>query len=295
MLVAPVFLLSVDRVFAAQYLNCPSEPVFNSGDSTVLMCDDFEADGKWYVAKGAGSRNVAGNDGWEGEFFAPLDPQGYGRCGSLGAVGTTCTATTGQRTGARAEGMHWFGPAENRYDEIYHRFYTKFLPGYVFGHEKLVFYQHDESTNGQVGLLQTPFAQNTFDFATQPPDSKRYPQNQGNDLRFTPGKWYYIEVHIKLDAPKGSGTGIIQVWADDCGTSGLGCTGPGTLRLSYSGLNIRPSASLGLGVIWQENWGANANGTWVSVGEVYNDQVIVRKQRIGPMGVIQPPFNLKVQ
>jgi hypothetical protein len=126
MLVAPVFLLSVDRVFAAQYLNCPSEPAFNSGDSTVLMCDDFE-DGTWYVSKGAGSRKDPNNDGWEGEFFAPLDPQGYGRCGSsLGAAGTNCTATTGQRTGAMAEAIHFFAPNETRYDEIYHRFYTKF-------------------------------------------------------------------------------------------------------------------------------------------------------------------------
>jgi hypothetical protein len=292
MLVAAVFLLSVDRVFAAQYLNCPSEPVFNSGDSTILMCDDFE-DGTWYVNNsGQGGRKDPLNDGWDGEFFAPLDPQGYGRCGSLGAVGTNCTSTSGFRSGARAEGIHFFAPNETRYNEIYHRFYTKFLPGYKFGMEKLVFYQHDENTDGQVGLLQTPFGNNYFSFFSMVANVY-YDQNQGNLLRFTPGNWYYIEARVKLDTPKGSGTGVVQVWADDCGTSGLGCTGPGTLRLSYSGLNIRPSDSQGLGVIWQENWSPSSGMT--ASGEVYNDQVIVRTQRIGPMGVMQPPSNLKAQ
>ena len=59
---------------------------------------------------------------------------------------------------------------------------------------------------------------------------------------------------IKLDTPKGSGNGIVQVWADNCGVNGLGCTGPGTLRLSHTGLNIRRSNSRNLGAIHHEFW-----------------------------------------
>jgi len=299
MLVAPLLLLSVGHAFAAQYLNS-SEPICNGSDPTVLMCDDFE-DGTWYVtnANTLLGKNNPVNDGWAGTIFADNDGGlGFARCGTgtpLGAAGTNCTATTGVRTGARAEAWHWFAPAETQYNEIYHRFYTKFLPGYQFGHEKLVFYQVNETTLGQVGILMTPFGANTFDFQTQAPDNNRYGQNQGNNLSFIPGRWYYVEVRVKLDTPQGNNTGVVQVWADDCGTSGLGCTGPGTLRLSVTGMNIRPSNNNSLGVIWQENWGANTGGNAVSAGEVYNDQVVVRTTRIGPMGVMQPPSNLRVQ
>jgi len=295
-----LLFLAVDQALAAQYLNS-SEPICSASDPTILLCDDFE-DGTWYVtdANTSGGRTNPINDGWAGHIYADDDNgNGHARCGSLGAGGTNCTATSGQRTGARYEAVHWFATAENQYNEIYHRFYTKFLPGYKFGHEKLVFYQADETTTGQVGILMTPFGSSTFDVQTQLPDDSRYRQNQGNDLSFTPGRWYYVEVRIKLDTPKGSGTGVIQVWADDCGTNGVGCTGPGTLRLSVTGRNIRPSNSNGLGTIWQENWGANTGGNAVSAGEVYNDQVIVRTTRIGPMsvsgGAIQAPNNLQVQ
>lgn len=283
MLIVPAFVLSANQVFAEQYFNCAATESSINSNSNTLMCDDFE-DGSWYVtnADTSGGKTNLANDGWAGNVFAPTDSQGYGRCGSIGAVGTNCTATSGNRSGSKAEGWHWFAPSADDVDELYHRFYTQFRPGYTFGHEKLAFYQYNETTTGQVGILMTPFGSGTFDFQTQLPDDSRYPQNQGNNLTFIPGRWYYVEVRVKLDAPKGSGNGVIQVWADDCGTNGLGCTGPGTLRLSYTGRNIRPSSSLGLGVIWQENW--SNSSTMTASGEVYNDQVVVSKARIGPMG-----------
>lgn len=278
-LVAPFLFLSVDQVFADQYFNCSStEPTINSNPNT-LMCDDFE-DGNWYVtnADTSGGKTNPVNDGWGGHIFAPDDAQGYGRCGSLGAGGTNCTATSGNRSGSLAEGFHWFAPSETIYDEIYHRWYIKFSPGYTFGHEKLVFYQDSDSSPTQVAVIMTPFGSQTFDYTVMLPDI-RAGQNQGNNLNFTPGHWYYIEVHIRLDNPMGAGNGLIETWADDCGTNGQGCTGPGTKRQVYTG-NIRPSANKGIGVIWQENW--SNSSTFTSVGEVYNDQVVVSKARIGP-------------
>lgn len=275
MLITFLLVLSVDQVFADQYFNCGgTEPTINSNANT-LMCDDFE-DGNWYVTNSdtSGGRTNTGNDGWAGTIFAPTDSQGYGRCGSRGAVGTNCTSTSGLRTGALAQGWHWFAPSETKYNEIYHRWYVRFSPGYVFDHEKLVFYQHDE-TSGQVTVIMTPFSSNTFDQQVSLPDI-RSGQNQGNNLYFTSGRWYYMEVHIRLDNPMGAGNGLIETWADDCGTSGQDCTGPGTLRQVYTG-NIRKGSTLGLGVIHQENWCNNCSG------EVYNDQVVVSRARIGPM------------
>ncbi|MDO8742198.1 MAG: LamG-like jellyroll fold domain-containing protein, partial [bacterium] len=279
---------SVPVSSAGQYFNS-SEPMCNGTDPSVLFCDDFE-DGDWYVTNelnGGGGRFNPINDGWLGNTFAPLDSQGYGRCGLLGSAGTNCTSTSGNRSGALAEGFHYFAPSETVYDEIYHRFYVKFSPGYKFGHEKLVFYQQSDSggSTEQVAVLMTPFGNNTFDYTVMLPDI-RAGQNQGNNLNFIPGHWYYMEVHIRLDSPMGAGNGLIETWADDCGIDGKGCTGPGTLRQVYAG-NIRPSANKGLGVIWQENW--SNSSTMTAVGEVYNDQVIARTTRIGPMAVSGTP------
>lgn len=294
MLITLLLLLSVNQIFAHQYFNCTgTEPTINSNANT-LMCDDFE-DGDWYRTNelnGGGGRSNPVNDGWLGDTFSPLDPtgQGYARCGSLGAVGTNCTSTH-PTAGGKPEAFHFFAPSETVYNEIYHRWYLKFSPGYRFGHEKLVFYQHSDSggSTEQVATIMTPFGSNTFDYTVMVPDI-RAGQNQGRNLSFTPGHWYYMEVHIRLDNPKGAGNGLIETWADDCGADGRGCTGPGTLRQVYTG-NIRPSSSKGLGVIWQENW--SNSSTMTSSGEVYNDQVVVSRTRIGPMksggGDLTPP------
>lgn len=281
--VVPTLFLAATQALADQYFNCAAtEPTLHTNPNT-LMCDDFE-DGDWYQTNelnGGGGRFNPVNDGWLGHTFSPLDVtgQGYARCGSLGVVGSHCTATH-PTEGGSPQGIHFFAPSENVYDEIYHRWYMKFSVGYQFSHEKLVFYQHSDSggPTEQVTVIMTPFGSNTFDVGVMVPD-ERASQNQGNDLSFTPGHWYYMEVHIRLDNPMGSGNGLIETWADDCGTDGKGCTGPGTLRLVYGG-NIRPSANKGLGVIWQENWSNPP-----AIGEVYNDQVVVSRTRIGTMPV----------
>ena len=115
-------------------------------------------------------------------------------------------------------------------------------------------YHHDTNIDGQVGFFHNPWGGNKFSFAWMEGATGWFDQNQGNDLSWTIGNWHYIEVRIKLDTPKGNGTGIVQVWADNCGANGLGCTGPGTLRLSHTGVNIRRSNSLHLGVIHHEFW-----------------------------------------
>jgi hypothetical protein len=292
-LVGSLLLLTVGHAVAAQYLNS-TEPMCNGTDPTVLLCDDFE-DGKWYVtnADTSGGKNNPENDGWAGNIFASTPANAV--CGSAGAAGTNCTATTGVRfNDAKYQAWHWFGPNENQYEEIYHRFYVKFSLGYDFGHEKLVAYHRDASINTQIGFLHSPWGHNKLSIFVNV-SSLWLDQNQGNDLSWTPGHWYYVEVHWRLDTTQGAANGLVEVWADDCGANGLGCTGPGTLRLRHTGQNIRVANGLGFGTINQENWLPTSPPSFTGGGEVHNDQVVVRTRRIGPMGVMQPPSNLQVQ
>jgi hypothetical protein len=277
---------AIDHASAHMFLNS-AEPQCNGSDPTILMCDDYE-DGAWFVTNAdTGGRNDPQNDGWAGTIYF-TDPlgQNFARCGSKGAMGTNCTATSAYRNTAVSQGggrgHHTLGPTSETYhDEVYHREYFKVLPGYSFGHEKWTFYERSNSSI-QYGLIQTPFSSNKFDFAIQSGSegtsgciSKRCPQNQGNDITITPGHWYYLEVRLKLS------TGTVQMWQDDCGTSGLGCTGTGTLRLSYSGIVFSGAQNLCCDA-HQENWCPISGGT--CAGEVYRDQTVWATRRIGPMG-----------
>ena len=258
-----------------------------SGDPTVLMCDDFE-DGNWFQTNEDASNPA--NDGW-----ASLPGRAPAAAVSGGAMGTLWTASTGVHgPGSEKAAWHLLGPANSSYPEIYHRFYIKFTTGYDFGHLKIMAYHHDLNIDGQVGFFHNPFGGNRFAMYMMEEDVI-YDQNQSQNLSWTVGSWHYIEVRIKLDTPKGSGNGIVQVWADNCGVNGLGCTGPGTLRLSHTGLNIRRSNSRNLGAIHHEFWLPSSPPEYTGGGTAHFDQVIVRTTRIGPTGILPPPSNLRVR
>jgi hypothetical protein len=284
MLLVPPLFIAVNSASAHMFLNS-AEPQCNGSDPTVLMCDDFE-DGTWYVtnADTAGGRSNPLNNGWWGSIYH-TDPlqQSYGRCGQKGAVGTNCTSTSTWRSGGAAQGQafHLLGPqVVTGYDEIYHRVYIKFSADYEFGHEKLIFYQADaNNASTQILLINTPFGSPCFDIHAWK-DDIRVAQNQGTPFCFLPGHWHYFEVHLKLN-PVGSKTGLVEIWADDCGTDGLSCTGSGTLRLRVNTLNLR-TAAIKCCDFHQENW-CPVSGNKPCKGEVYNDQVVVATRRVGPI------------
>lgn len=285
-LCVPLLFLTVEPGSAHMFLNS-AEPQCNGSDPTVLMCDDYE-DGSWFVTNAdSGGAGDPQNDGWRGTIYAtdPLN-QNFARCSGKGAVGTNCTATTANRSTSGKGGQAWhrLGPqtATNR-NEIYHREYIQFLPGYKFGHEKWTFY---EDGSVQHGLTQTPFSSDMFDWAMQQGRAGsscdlRCPQNQGKDLHMIPGHWYYMETHLKLGT--GNQDGLVEFWQDDCGANGLGCTGSGTLRLRHTGLSFS-NASKGCCDAHQENWCPSPGGAGVCNGEVYRDQTVWATRRIGPMG-----------
>jgi hypothetical protein len=267
-----------------------AEPQCNGSDPSVLMCDDFE-DGDWFVTDADhGGSGDPQNDGWAGTINStdPLN-QHFARCAKRGAMGTNCTSSSGYRdtsvTQAGGRAWHKLGPQTGtNYNEIYHREYLQFLPGYHFGQEKWTFY---EDGSVQHGLMQTPFGQDMFDWSVQQGSTGascgggRCKQNQGNDLHMIPGHWYYMETHLKLGT--GNGDGMVEFWQDDCGTDGLGCTGPGTLRLHHEGLTFS-NASKGCCTFHQENWCPVPGGAGTCAGEVNRDQVVWATRRIGPMG-----------
>jgi len=267
---------------AHPFLNS-AEPQCNGTDPTILMCDDYE-DGDWFVTNADnGGFADPRNDGWRGTIWA-TDPLGqfFARCGAKGAVGTNCTATTANRSTSGGGGQAWhsLGPqTKMKYSNLFHREYIKFLPGYKFGHEKITFWENGPH---QFGLTQTPFNANTFDWAQQSGTgcpAGRCAQNQGNNLMFTPGNWYYMETHVDIPA------GLVEIWADDCGPDGKGCTGAGTLRLKWTGLTWTWAAE-GCCEFHQENW--CPTGMFCS-GEVHRDQTVWATRRIGPMGVNNVP------
>jgi hypothetical protein len=268
----------------SKYYNS-DEPGCDGTDPTVLFCDDIE-DGSWSKTNcdTNGGPDNSDNDGWCMGIYARWpDPQGtgYARCGTKGAAGTNCAGTSGlmkiSKSGPHSSGVmgkHWFAPNNSLHDEIWVRWYQKELPGFVHGHEKVLFIQ--DQRGAWIVIMNKYFGSGTMPTIAKKED-RWMGQNQGSKLAMEPGNWYYMEVHIKLD-DFGSSNGIYEFWMDNCGTDGLGCKGPGTLRARHTGRNFRTFAGQMISATWFENWGNPG-----STGEQYYDQFYVATRRIGPM------------
>ena len=311
--VALILIAAPGIASADRYWNS-AEPGCDGSNPDYLFCDDFE-DGSWIETCGAGPSNKCctgdatcnangpghnnpNNDGWLGDSYKSWpDPTGrsFAVCGGAGVAGTNCTATSGDIRGnehggtssncnpscadqsAGMNGRHDFVGGK-RVDDVFIRFYMKLLPGYRFGQQKILTVEN-ASGNYRPMILKMPGngCLQVSDKVT--PANLR--QNQGNTLCMEPGSWYYIEFRVKLDT-NGS-DGAIQLWMDDCGPNGDQCTGPGTLRLSHTGKNLK-GASQNIGVVWVEEWGNPG-----ADGEDYRDQYIVSTSRVGPMNATTAP------
>ena len=272
-----------------------SEPGCNGSDPNVLWCDDFE---RGYWAKTMADPNVT-NAGWNMTPFPPAgswhDSAGtnFGRCGGQGVAGTNCAVTSGFHPNAigqaPAMGDHSFNGTQS-VDDIYMRHYRKFLPGFQFGAEKI--WTVNPCCAGIGGIK---FANNSLG-AVASVGSQASPvttvaaedANRSWNYTVTSGNWYYIEEHIKLNTP-GVANGVLEIWADNCGANGLGCTGTPTLRVQYTNVMWRLAGdNTQIGSIWLENW-----SNIPSIGEEYYDQIKVSK--VGPIGFMPmgtPPSDI---
>lgn len=241
-------------------------------DSNVLLCDDFE-DGDWYT-KNCDQANSSGGllqtDGWCGTIYGPLTAAA---CGNAG-VRSDCAASHGVATGGQGGVTYADHSLSQAASEIYVRFYTKPQTGYLFGAEKLLTF--NKGSAGVGGIFFGNLHINCGGGGGSSSGTLQWQPTGGesgcrNVIAMTPGKWYFIEVHINTAA------GVLQVWADDCGATGNSCTGSPTLRLNLSGYNL-PAGTIGS--LWWENW-ANPG----SSGNRLLDQVKV--SRAGPIGYAQ--------
>jgi hypothetical protein len=259
------------------------------------MCEDFE-DGAWYYFPGSHDYQTD-NKGWKGEFGPQPDPEGenYGRCLPSyvgGVAGTDCSGVSiNDADGQGNQGRHKFNAGA--VNEIYIRFYIRMASGYLTGlnHHKLLSIGWADALQGEQHIIidlrrftGTPDGVGCVmvgEFeggAIEPTNTCWLFQNQGNDIGFAEDHWYYLEYQIKLNTV-GQSNGIYRMWADDCGTDGLDCTGSGTLRTQYTdGAGFREEGQLE--VILFEAW-QNNNFS----GERYWDQIVVATERVGPMAL----------
>ena len=294
-----VLTLSAPIAFADQYCNssatesaintaCLAGTATGPNGGVILQADDFE-DGSFFVT--TEDEASAPNDGWRGD---PGTVPGDNWTASGGAVGSNTTARGGSRTisaspgGGGGSAFHFLAPSASVYDEIYFRYYVKLSSGYDFGHEKWVFFHEDTNASTELILLGIAFEDPQLIVLNYQGDFW-ISQNQGNDLTLVADHWYYIEIRIKLNTADNTSNGIVQLWTDDCGTSGLDCAGSGTLRLSRTDLCIRctsnpnvPLYAVSLGAPHVMNY-CSAPGMPCS-GQLYYDQIIISTARVGPMG-----------
>jgi hypothetical protein len=319
---------------ADPYFNS-SEPGCNpsSPNPNYVLCDDFDQ-GKW--AATCNEPNSPNNNGWLlcNSTWQRTPPPPAVTCAGAGAGGTNCAATStllGGDGGNAQLGMHGFYPNNAVYDELYIRFYLKMSAGYQFNNnQKFISFIRSAYQGGiDLGGAFTRRLSELYMAAGWDCDDNNYrnpqnpagswcylAQNQGNKLTLQPGRWYYVEFHVKNNTYNVR-DGIARVWADDCGVDGRGCTGAPTLRSKYTNVGWRgqgagspPSPSPSgaawgtpttplMGSMWFDIWGNPSD-----VGTILIDQLIVsRAGPVGPMGAApvaqkpppSPPSALRVQ
>ncbi|HWA17117.1 MAG TPA: hypothetical protein VG817_11825 [Gemmatimonadales bacterium] len=258
-------------------------------DPAIVFCDDFE-DGDWYTlnadrARASGEAGWLKQDGWHGTIYGePITPAGAAACGNRGAAGTDCAATYGfldGRSNQRNMADHAFagGPLE----EVWARWYYKADPGYLWGAEK-----HTNFTKaaGDIAFFNIQFNCGTGRSQTSGvpyiqiihgPSSTCQAPNMSPGFALESGRWYYFEVHARLNSGGNTANGLIEMWVNDCGPTGS-CSGVPALRTRLQGVafdRYQPrcqTAPCKIEVLWFENW-ANP----VSRGTAWLDQIKVSK------------------
>jgi len=221
---------------------------------------------------------------------------------------TTCQAPSVLNVNCRITG------ASNtaHYDEIYVRFYAKYVSINIGPSQNLKFLDINRccTGTGSIDLLGSgprPNSNNDGDLIACPPedcnslDTYRNPQNPVNSQYLysndganislwagaSLGHWFALEWHLVLNTPNVQ-NGILEIWGDDCGVNGTSCPSTPTRRFNYNNVRFRGSnygnSGFSIGSIVLDAW------TNDSSGSVRFDQFVVSTQRIGWMNtVIIPP------
>lgn len=284
-------------------------------------------------------QTYAPNDGWGCTAF-DVNPPNFAATNNFvvtgGAGGTGKAATSGPRTNQFASGNDGGGQQcmhglPGNYTEVYIRYYLRNHTDYVVNSDYdermldtvpvdwnpcgncLLGDLHNKAGSGQLAAISYHFQDNGFAgcpsfcwlFQNQVngmgTDSRGNSTPTGGPITLQTGHWYYIEMHIRVNTGINF-DGLYDLWVDDCGTNGQGCTGPGTLRTKYTTMLWWTDVQRAL------FGGSNIRGFWIqnyanphNAGSTQYDQIVVRTQRVGPMavgGATTPPTsptNLRVQ
>jgi hypothetical protein len=302
-------LAGVSRAIADPFFNS-SETGCNGSDPNVLLCDDFE-DGTWFeenadVANSNGGIDTR-TDGWAGRI---RDGYPHAVCGGAGFK-SNCAARSilqgGSDGGNSALADHNLAPSTgpgrgSEYTEYYARFYFKRLSPFTFNNnQKFMSINPCCANDGGIffggigdgsasGKLVCPMwdcnLEDNYRNPQNPGNSVYLYQNQGKDLdtRTLLDHWVYYEYHWKLNTYNVR-NGVVEVWMNDCGTTGTSCTGTPTLRARYTNVGwsgvgtggTAPRHDAGAGVFFFDIWGNPSDG-----GTILFDQLKVSK--IGPIG-----------
>ena len=190
--------------------------------------------------------------------------------------------------------------ADAGYDELYIRWYQMWGAGYTWGNaggeEKIL--TINENPRGGGGINFGNMRINSTDWETTAlnttagafyvliPEEDVNRQSNIDSTTTESGVWYAIEVHVILNSANDVADGTLEIWRDNCGADGLGCTGTQTLVMQHTdiewvGTTALPSTNFpdNFGAIWLENW-SNGGGAG-AVGESLVDQVIISENPIG--------------
>jgi hypothetical protein len=279
---------------AGPYFNS-SEAGCDGSDPNVMMCEDFErkangsTPGDWYAVDCDHGGWMAGAKGWCGTIYAnPITPAGAVLCGSGVAAFGSCAGNGGLHSGQGGQNMalHRFktatcgstGSERCGVNEVYVRWYAKWLAPYIFGAEK-----HMNVTNSDGDIA---FANVQINCGAGSASSTGLPYiqvlhglnlcqspNVGPNIFLQAGHWYFFEMHVRAGS-----NGLIELWVNDCGTAGTSCGASPILRTRLTG-NLPGNANGSqIETIWLENW---ANPGSVGTGPLWDN---VKVSRVGPIG-----------
>lgn len=313
LIVSWLFTMFPLEAHAGPYFNS-TEPGCDGSNSSVLVCDDFEtpgeAGGRWYAEdcdKAATNGGIGiRTKGWCGTIYAnPITPAGAEVCGTGVTPFGQCVGSAGN---GRNMAMHHFktatcgsnGTELCNVQEVYVRWYAKWLSGYMFGAEK-----HMNITNSQGDIA---FANVQLNCGFGSAQSTAIPYIQiihGTDICQAPnvssislqsGRWYFFEMHVIASATNGT----VELWINDCGTGGTSCGSSPILRTRMTGISL-PGNSNGsqIQTVWLEKW---SNPSSSGNGPYWDQLKVSTKGPIGFMGggsaLSTPPpapQNLRIQ
>lgn len=197
-----------------------------------------------------------------------------------------CAAFSGVKDpsgGGHAMADHSF-IGQTEYDEIYFRYYIYTVAGGIWGHEKMVSFNPCCAGIGGIKFVNL-ISSSGVNEPAQPVIKLQHeggiPLDQNvSFVSLAHDRWYYIEVHIKLNKPAGASNGTVEFWIDDCGPDGLSCpTVQNTTLIGRRTDVIVDNDGSRLGSVWIENW---SNQCPCGPAEHFYDNVVLSTQRIGP-------------